>query len=208
MDLRGLLEQRRLVAIVRGRDADAATRSVVALVEAGVSLVEVSLTTSGAESVIERARAHLGPDAALGAGTVCTAVDAMRAAEAGASFVVTPGYGPGVDEATRLGLPALVGALSPTEVIAATGAGAAAVKLFPASVGGPAYLKALRDPFPDVPFVPVGGVDAELARGYLAAGAVAVGVGSPLLGDAPHGGDIAGLRARAKQFLDAVAPAS
>ncbi|MDQ7903225.1 bifunctional 4-hydroxy-2-oxoglutarate aldolase/2-dehydro-3-deoxy-phosphogluconate aldolase [Phytohabitans sp. ZYX-F-186] len=205
MDLRGLLEQHRLVAIVRGRDADAATRSVVALVEAGVPLVEVSLTTVGAEAVIERARAELGPEVALGAGTVCTAVDAMRAAEAGATFVVTPGYGPGVDEATRLGLPALVGALSPTEVIAATGAGATAVKLFPASVGGPAYLKALRDPFPDVSFVPVGGVDAELARGYLAAGAIAVGVGSPLLGDAPHGGDVAALHERAKRFLDAVA---
>jgi 2-dehydro-3-deoxyphosphogluconate aldolase/(4S)-4-hydroxy-2-oxoglutarate aldolase len=207
MDLRGLLEQHRLVAIVRGRDADAATRSVVALVEAGVPLVEVSLTTAGAESVIERATAELGPEVALGAGTVCTAVDAMRAAEAGASFVVTPGYGPGVDEATRLGLPALVGALSPTEVISATGAGATAIKLFPASVGGPQYLKALRDPFPDVPFVPVGGVDAELARGYLAAGAIAVGVGSPLLGDAPHGGDVTALRERAKRFLDAVSAA-
>lgn len=207
MDLRGLLEQHRLVAIVRGRDADAATRSVVALFEAGVPLVEVSLTTAGAESVIERATAELGTGVALGAGTVCTAVDAMRAAEAGASFVVTPGYGPGVDEATRLGLPALVGALSPTEVIAATGAGATAIKLFPASVGGPQYLKALRDPFPDVPFVPVGGVDAELARGYLAAGAIAVGVGSPLLGDAPHGGDVAGLRERVKRFLDAVTAA-
>ncbi|BCB78986.1 bifunctional 4-hydroxy-2-oxoglutarate aldolase/2-dehydro-3-deoxy-phosphogluconate aldolase [Phytohabitans flavus] len=168
-------------------------------------LVEVSLTTMGAETVIERARAELGPEVTLGAGTVCTAVDAMRAAEAGASFVVTPGYGPGVEEATRLGLPALVGALSPTEVIAATGAAAAAVKLFPASVGGPTYLKALRDPFPDVPFVPVGGVDAELAREYLSVGAIAVGVGSPLLGDAPHGGDLAGLAERAARFLDAVA---
>lgn len=207
MDLRGLLEQHRLVAIVRGRDADAATRSVIALVESGVPLVEVSLTTAGAETVIERARAELGPEVALGAGTVCTAVDAVRAGEAGASFVVTPGHGPGVDEATRLGLPALVGALSPTEVIAATGAGAAAVKLFPASVGGPSYLKALRDPFPDVPFVPVGGVDAELAREYLSLGAIAVGVGSPLLGDAPHGGDVAALRERAKRFLDAVGAA-
>jgi 2-dehydro-3-deoxyphosphogluconate aldolase / (4S)-4-hydroxy-2-oxoglutarate aldolase len=207
MDLRGLLERHRLVAIVRGRDADAATRSAVALVEAGVPLVEVSLTTVGAEGVIERLRAELGPGAPLGAGTVCTAVDAMRAAEAGASFVVTPGYGPGVEEAARLGLPAVVGALSPTEVIAATGAGATAVKLFPAAVGGPAYLKALRDPFPDVPFVPVGGVNAELAQSYLAAGAIAVGVGSPLLGDAPHGGDVAGLRERAKAFVEAVARA-
>ncbi|GAA4700400.1 bifunctional 4-hydroxy-2-oxoglutarate aldolase/2-dehydro-3-deoxy-phosphogluconate aldolase [Phytohabitans rumicis] len=205
MDLRRLLEKHRLVAIVRGRDADAATRSVIALVESGIALVEVSLTTADATAVISRARAALGPEAALGAGTVCTADDARAAADVGASFVVTPGYGPGVEEAARLRLPSLVGALSPTEVISAAAGGAAAVKLFPASVGGPAYLRALRDPFPQVPFVPVGGVDAEAARAYLDAGAIAVGVGSPLLGDAPHGGDLTALRTRVKVFLDAIA---
>lgn len=205
MDLRRLLERHRLVAIVRGRDAGAATRSVIALVESGVPVVEVSLTTVDAAGVLSRLRAELGPAASLGAGTVCTADDARRAAGAGASFVVTPGYGPGVEEAARLGLPALVGALSPTEVISAEAGGAAAIKLFPASVGGPAYLRALRDPFPLVPFVPVGGVDADAAQAYLAAGAVAVGVGSPLLGDAPDGGDLGALRQRAKLFLDAVA---
>jgi 2-dehydro-3-deoxyphosphogluconate aldolase/(4S)-4-hydroxy-2-oxoglutarate aldolase len=82
--------------------------------------------------------------------------------------------------------------------------GAAAVKLFPASLGGPAYVRALVDPFPDVPLVPVGGVDAAAAAAYLAAGAVAVGVGSPLLGDAATGGDLAALAERARQFRDAV----
>ncbi|HZL81559.1 MAG TPA: aldolase, partial [Demequina sp.] len=75
------------------------------------------------------------------------------------------------------------------------------VKLFPAALGGPAYLRALRDPLPDVPFVPVGGVDIALAADYLAAGAVAVGVGSPLVGDAVRGGDLAALEARATAFL-------
>lgn len=83
-------------------------------------------------------------------------------------------------------------------------AGASAVKLFPASSGGVQYLRALRDPFPAVPFVPVGGVDEEAARAYLAAGAVAVGVGSPLLGDAASGGPLAGLRERARRYLSIV----
>jgi 2-dehydro-3-deoxyphosphogluconate aldolase / (4S)-4-hydroxy-2-oxoglutarate aldolase len=207
VELRRLLERHRLVAIVRGSDAEAALRSVVALVDAGVPLVEVSMNTVDAAGVLARARAALGPEAPLGAGTVCAVDDARRAADAGASFVVTPGYGPGVEEAARLGLPSIVGALSPTEVISAAAGGAAAVKLFPASVGGPAYLRSLRDPFPQVPFVPVGGVDAEAAKAYLAAGAIAVGAGSPLLGDAPHGGDLAALGERAKIFLEATARA-
>jgi len=74
-------------------------------------------------------------------------------------------------------------------------------KLFPAALGGPSYLRGLRDPLPDVPFVPVGGVDIALAADYLAAGAVAVGVGSPLVGDAARGGDLAALDARATAFL-------
>ena len=101
----------------------------------------------------------------------------------------------------RLGLPILAGALTPTEAIAAYAQGASAVKLFPASLGGPRYLAALRDPLPDMPFVPVGGVDAELAGQYLAGGALAVGVGSPLVRDAAAGGDLAALRARARSFL-------
>ncbi len=83
--------------------------------------------------------------------------------------------------------------------------GADAFKIFPAAqAGGPGYLRALRGPFPTLPFVPVGGVDADAARAYLAAGATAVGVGTPLLGDAPSGGDIAALRLRAREFLGAV----
>ncbi|EFL27582.1 LOW QUALITY PROTEIN: putative 2-dehydro-3-deoxyphosphogluconate aldolase/4-hydroxy-2-oxoglutarate aldolase, partial [Streptomyces himastatinicus ATCC 53653] len=82
--------------------------------------------------------------------------------------------------------------------------GQAAVKLFPASLGGPGYLRALRDPFPEVPFVPVGGVDAAAARDYLDHGAIAVGVGSPLIGDAAAGGDLGALRTRAAAFRAAI----
>ena len=196
------LRTRRLVAIVRGTDAEASFRTVMALVESGVPLVEVSLSGHDALGVLRRARAELGPDAWLGAGTVLTADDAARAADAGANLVVTPGLGPGVDAAVSRGLPVLAGVLTPTDVIAAGAAGASALKIFPASaVGGPAYLKALRGPFPDLPFVPVGGVDAAAAAEYLDLGAVAVGVGSPLVGDAADGGDVGALRARAARFV-------
>lgn len=194
----------RTLAIVRGRDRAAALRTVLTLVEEGITATEVSLTTTDALWVIEQARRELGPDALLGAGTVLTSDEAARAADAGAGFLVTPG----VVEGLGTGLPVLMGAVTPTEIMSATGSGAVAVKLFPASFGGPAYLTALRAPFPDVPFLPVGGIDAAAARAYLAAGAVAVGVGSPLIGDAADGGDLAALRARAAQWRSSLAGAA
>jgi 2-dehydro-3-deoxyphosphogluconate aldolase/(4S)-4-hydroxy-2-oxoglutarate aldolase len=137
----------------------------------------------------------------MGAGTVLTAGQVREAQDAGAQFIVTPCLAPSTDAAFNLGLPVLVGALTPAEVYSAAREGAAAVKLFPASVGGPAYLKALKDPFPDIEFVPVGGVAAESVTEYLQAGALAVGAGSPLTGDAPRGGSLAELGDRARTFI-------
>jgi 2-dehydro-3-deoxyphosphogluconate aldolase / (4S)-4-hydroxy-2-oxoglutarate aldolase len=204
MTLLEALRSARLVAIVRGSGVDAALRSVQTLVAEGVNLIEVSLTSADATTVIARAREDLGPDAWLGAGTVVTIDDVARAAEAGASFVVTPALGPSVAESRRRGLPVIAGAFTPSEVVSALERGADAVKLFPASLGGPGYFRALREPFPQVPFVPVGGVDEDAARAYLAAGAVAVGVGSPLVGDAASGGSLDELRRRARAFRHAV----
>ncbi|ETK37010.1 bifunctional 4-hydroxy-2-oxoglutarate aldolase/2-dehydro-3-deoxy-phosphogluconate aldolase [Microbispora sp. ATCC PTA-5024] len=198
------LAERRLLAIVRGADPEAALRAVTTLAEEGVDLVEVSLVTPDALSVIARARRELGDAALLGAGTVLTADDARRAADAGAAYLVTPAVSEAVAAGHALGLPVLAGALTPTEVVAALAAGATAVKLFPASLGGVPYLRALRDPFPAVPFVPVGGVSAEDAVAYLRAGAVAVGVGSPLVGDAAAGGNLEALRSRAAAFREAL----
>lgn len=209
MDLAAALATHRLVAIVRGDDPDAALRTVLALAEEGIELIEVSLAAPEALSVIERARHAFGPDRPLGAGTVLTAEDARAAHSAGADFAVTPGLGDGVGAAQELGMPVLAGVLSPTEIIAARALGVAALKVFPiAQAGGAAYLKALRGPFPDVPFVPVGGVDEAAARACLAAGAIAVGVGSPLVGDAADGGSITALRERARQFRAVVAEAT
>ncbi|MEU9149788.1 bifunctional 4-hydroxy-2-oxoglutarate aldolase/2-dehydro-3-deoxy-phosphogluconate aldolase [Streptomyces sp. NPDC048417] len=206
MDLRAALTSRRLLAIVRGTDPDAALRTVLTLAEEGIELIEVSLSGADALTVLARARKELGPDRPLGAGTVLTAADARAAHHVGATFAVTPGLGAGVDTALHLGMPVLAGVLTPTDVIAAQARGATALKLFPAAeAGGAAYLKALRGPFPDAVLVPVGGVDVPAARAYLAAGATAVGVGSPLVGDAADGGDIADLRDRARAFRAAVA---
>ncbi|WP_222722265.1 bifunctional 4-hydroxy-2-oxoglutarate aldolase/2-dehydro-3-deoxy-phosphogluconate aldolase [Actinomadura alba] len=197
-----LLETQRILAIVRGNDPAAALRSIEVLVDEGITLMEVSLSGADALRVIRKAAASLGAGVHLGAGTVLTAEDAAAAQDAGATFIVTPGLGAGVGAAVRLGLPVLAGALTPSEVIAAVAQGVDAVKLFPASSGGVPYLRALRGPFPTVPFVPVGGVDLDSVEAYLDAGALAVGVGSPLLGDAPDGGDLSGLRHRIKAALD------
>lgn len=202
MDLVESLRRHRLLAIVRGKDPVAALRTVRTLVEEGIAAVEVSLTTADALTVIRQARAALGPDALLGAGTVRSAADAARALDAGASYLVTPAL---VDGLAPYGVPVLMGALTPSEIETALAQGADAVKLFPGSLGGPGYLRALRDPFPEVPFVPVGGADATAVRDYLDRGAVAVGVGSPLVGDAADGGDLDELRARAAGFREVAA---
>ncbi|MFF9689629.1 bifunctional 4-hydroxy-2-oxoglutarate aldolase/2-dehydro-3-deoxy-phosphogluconate aldolase [Streptomyces sp. NPDC014623] len=196
-----VLRRTRLAAIVRGSDADAALRTVLTLAEEGVALVEVSLNTTDALGVVRRAASEVGPGTVVGAGTVLSEDDVARAHEAGAGWIVTPANTEAVAASVNAGLPVLAGALTPAEAVAVRRAGADAVKLFPASLGGPAYLKALRDPFPDMPFVPVGGVDLAGAEQYLAHGAVAVGVGSPLVGDAAHGGDLTALRERTRRFV-------
>ncbi|MGP3983599.1 bifunctional 4-hydroxy-2-oxoglutarate aldolase/2-dehydro-3-deoxy-phosphogluconate aldolase [Streptomyces sp. KR80] len=204
-DLTDILRLHRLLAIVRGNDPAAVVRTAVTLVECGIRLVEISLTGHDALKALDRTAHEVGNAGIIGAGTVLTAQDARRARDSGACFVVTPGLGPGVTQSFALDLPVLVGALTPTEVSAATtAAGCAAVKLFPASLGGADYLRALRQPFPHTPFVPVGGIGAAEARQLLHAGAIAVGVGSPLIGDAADGGCLTQLKDRASALLDAI----
>ncbi|MGW2934469.1 bifunctional 4-hydroxy-2-oxoglutarate aldolase/2-dehydro-3-deoxy-phosphogluconate aldolase [Streptomyces sp. NPDC001156] len=205
MNLLAALRDHRLLAIVRGSDPDAALTAVLTLAEEGVTLIEVSLSGRDALDVIARARAELGPGATLGAGTVLSSDDARAAQKAGAAFLVTPAVSDGIATGRELGLPVLAGVMTPTEILEARRLGAEALKLFPAgSAGGPGYLKDLRAPFPDLPFVPVGGVDAAAAADYLREGATAVGVGSPLVGDAAAGGDLTALRERARAFLDVI----
>lgn len=199
------LQARRLVAIVRGTSAAAALDAVITLHECGVPLIEVSLTTPDATGVVRRAVEMIGAEATIGCGTVVTADDAARVAACGARFAVTPALGPGVAAALNCGLPVIGGAFTPSEMVEVMARGAIAVKLFPASAAGPGYVQAVHGPFPAFPIVPVGGVDAVAAQAYLAAGAIAVGVGSPLVGDAASGGSLAALRERVPAFLAAAA---
>lgn len=200
-----LLRTTRLLAIVRGHQPHTVRASVLTLFEAGVRLVEVSLTGRSALSVLAGLAGDVPEGCLLGAGTVRTEGDVARIIDAGVRFAVSPSVNDAVPVAVGAGLPVLAGALTPTEIETALGFDVDAVKIFPASLGGPSYLSALRQPYPDVPMVPVGGVDLDETRDYLARGAVAVGVGSPLLRDAADGGDLDALAARAKDFLAAVA---
>jgi 2-dehydro-3-deoxyphosphogluconate aldolase/(4S)-4-hydroxy-2-oxoglutarate aldolase len=171
-----------------------------------VRAVEVTLTSEGALEAFARLREELPGDALLGVGTVRSLGDAERAAEAGATYLIAPDFRADVVAwAVERELPVVPGALTPTEVAAAWAAGATAVKVFPVSaVGGPAYVKAVRAPLPEVPLLPTGGVGIDDIGAYLAAGAAAVGVGAPLLGDAGGpGGDLAALAARARRAVAA-----
>jgi 2-dehydro-3-deoxyphosphogluconate aldolase / (4S)-4-hydroxy-2-oxoglutarate aldolase len=203
MDIRQLLAEHRVMAIIRGSDPAACESTAEVLVEAGFRLLEVSLTSTDALGVLARITAKLGSVAHIGAGTVLDAGDVRDARAAGAGFAVTPAACDGVAAAIEAGMPVVAGAMTPSEVLAAHRAGAAAVKLFPAEGLGPRYVRALGDPFPGLGLVPVGGVGLDDVPRYLEAGALAVGVGSPLAGDAPHGGDLGALRERAVRFLAA-----
>ena len=137
----------------------------------------------------------------IGAGTVLTVAGARAAIGAGARFLVMPHTDPALIEfAAAQGIPAIPGAFTPTEVLAAWRAGACAVKIFPASAVGPSFVRELRGPLPDVPLVPTGGVTIESAPGFIAAGAVAVGIGSWLTGD----GDPDGIAARGARLVAAL----
>ena len=195
------IRETRLVAIVRGTDGGAAAKAALAAMEEGFRFVEIALTTPDALAAIRAVRAAAPAGCFVGAGTVLTAQDVDHVAEAGGQFMVTPSLAGSIEASAALGIPVLAGALTPTESYEAMSRGATAVKLFPASIGGPGYLKALRDPFPGIPFIAVGGVGLDEAAGYWNAGAVAVGLGGPLFGDAGSGGELAPMRERARAFV-------
>ncbi len=189
----------RAVVVVRAPAIADPAALAACLVAAGLPVVEIALTCPGALEAIEACRSVEG--ALVGAGTVRSAEDARRCADAGAQFLVTPHLAPAAAAtACELRLPVIVGALTPTEVAAALEEGAAAVKIFPARLGGPAYIADLRGPLPGVAFVASGGVDEHNAGAFLAAGAFAVTAGTSVVAPADvaaaRHGDIA-LRAAA-----------
>jgi 2-dehydro-3-deoxyphosphogluconate aldolase / (4S)-4-hydroxy-2-oxoglutarate aldolase len=195
-----------LLAVLRAPDPVGAQRTVEALVEAGVLGIEITYSTPDAASVIAGVKQSYGDEVLVGAGTLVTHAQVSEAAEAGASYLVSPGLDDEVVASMRAtGLPAMAGVLTPTEVMRGVRLGVDVMKLFPGSLGGPSYLRSLRGPFPDVPFMPTGGVSADNVGDWLAAGAIAVGAGSELAsaGDISSG-DFAGIREKGRRFLTAI----
>jgi 2-dehydro-3-deoxyphosphogluconate aldolase/(4S)-4-hydroxy-2-oxoglutarate aldolase len=172
-----------VVPVVRAPSAELAIRAVEAVLAGGISVFEITMTVPGAPAVIRALVDRFGDHAIVGAGTVLSARDALVCLDAGAQFVVSPGFDVATIEAVHTrGLPVMPGALTPTEIIAAWKAGADMVKIFPCSaVGGAKYLRALRGPLPDVKMLPTGGVSVATAKDYIEAGAVALGIGSELV---------------------------
>lgn len=194
-----------VIAVVRAPSPDAAVRAAHALVAGGVTGVEITYSTPGAAGVIRRVREELGGAVLLGAGTVRTPAQASEAAEAGAEFLVAPGFRPGLAEAmVATGLTTMIGAITPSEVMAAEDHGADVVKLFPAGLFGPALVRNLRGPFPDVPFLPTGGVTVANVSEWVAAGVVAVGAGSDLVSSGELAdGRFDAITAKARSFASA-----
>ena len=170
-----------LLAVIRGPSLELTVKMVEALVAGGVLGIEITYSTPQAEEVVRTLTGKFGSSILLGMGTLTKPEQALSAKEAGATFLVSP-----ICETNLLkamiasGLMTMAGALTPTEVFQAYNLGADVIKIFPGSLGGPAYIKALKGPFPYIPMMPTGGVSAGNVAEWFATGVVAVGAGSEL----------------------------
>ena len=203
------IEQDGVIAVVRLDDLSKAVPLTEALVAGGVRAVEFTFTNPTAGEAIAAASAALGSRALIGAGSVLDAETARVAILAGARFVVTPTVSASTIElCNRYGVATTIGALTPTEILTAWQAGATYVKVFPANLGGPRYLRDVLGPLPQLKLIPTGGVDVDNAGEFIRAGAVAVALGSNLV-DARSVAteDWETITARAQAIVDAVARA-
>lgn len=202
-DLVSLIARHRVFAILRHVPTDSLQAVLDALVAGGIRLLEITMNTDDAASQLQQAGSQLKGRALLGAGTVTTVARAEAAIAAGARFLVTPNLDLSVLAfAGEAGIPVVPGTMTPSEMISAMQAGAAAVKLFPAGRLGMGYVKDVRAALDDVPIVAVGGVSVENAADWIQAGCIGVGIGGSLLDAgmlAAH--DMAGLEERARTLL-------
>lgn len=196
----------KIVAIVRLADYDRAVDVARALLAGGIGVLEFTLTGRGAIEAIAAVRAALGETVCVGVGTVLAAEQVSASVAAGAEFVVTPAVRvPVIEACVRAGVPCASGALTPTEMLTAHEAGSTFVKVFPATIGGPRYIKDVLAPLPFLKLLPTGGINAENARSYLEAGATAVGIGGNLIAaQAVAAGDFAAITAVARACVEAV----
>ncbi len=171
-----------VVAIMRAKSADQLLEAAEAIREGGVIAIEITMTTPGALEVIHQAVDKFGEDVLFGVGSVLDPETARSAILAGAQFVVSPTLNVKVIElCNRYSIPSIPGAYTPTELLTAWEAGASLVKVFPASVGGPAYIKAVRAPLPQIRLVAVGGVNLDTTADFIRSGVEVVGVGGELV---------------------------
>ena len=193
------LTSSKVIAVLRASNVSAIAPVCDVLVEEGILSLELTLTTPGLFDALSELVDRYRNAADVGVGTILTEPEARRALDCGAQYLVTPTMNlPVVKLAVERQVAVFPGGLTPTELGAGWEAGATAVKIFPAETVSAGYLKHLRGPFPDLEAMPSGGVDLDATREWLDAGAIAVSIGGPLLGDALKGGDLSALRDRCR----------
>jgi 2-dehydro-3-deoxyphosphogluconate aldolase/(4S)-4-hydroxy-2-oxoglutarate aldolase len=202
------LKAEKVIALIRADNPDGLLDCAKALADGGLTSIELTMTTPGAIRMLEKATSEL-PDFLFGLGTVLDAETARVGILAGARFIVTPALRPDVITlCRRYSVPVFSGAFTPTEILAAWEAGADAAKVFPAEFFGPAYIKSIKAPFPQIELVPTGGVTPETVGEYIRVGAYATAAGSSLVeAKALKEKNWAAITARAKAFVAAVAAA-
>jgi len=199
-----------IVPVVRAASGEEALAVVDAIRAGGIDVIELTMTVPGAVEVIRELARRYGDEVLLGAGTVLDAETARACMLAGARFVVSPIVDPDTLACCRTyGVPAMAGALTPTEVVQAWRAGADIVKVFPCSaVGGASYIRALKAPLPQIPLMPTGGVNLATVGDFIQAGSAAVGAGADLVDVARiRAGDPGAVTEKARQYVAAVAKA-
>jgi 2-dehydro-3-deoxyphosphogluconate aldolase/(4S)-4-hydroxy-2-oxoglutarate aldolase len=175
------LQQLGVMAVIRGPTPELTLKMVEALIAGGVKGIEITYSTPNAAEIVRQLDKQFSNQIVLGMGTLTEPTQVDEAIGAGARFLVSPICDPLLGKTMiASGVPVMIGALTPTEVFQAYKLGSDVVKVFPGSLGGPSYMKALKGPFPNIPMMPTGGVSATNVGEWLAAGAFAVGAGSEL----------------------------
>ena len=170
-----------VLAVIRGPSAKLTVKMVEALVAGGVKGIEITYSTPDAEAVVRTLADQFGESILLGMGTLTEPAQAASAKAAGAMYLVSPMCDPDLVRAmVASSLPVMAGCLTPTEIYQTYRLGADVIKIFPGSLTGPSYIKAIHGPFPHIPMMPTGGVSASNVKDWFAAGAIAVGAGSEL----------------------------
>jgi 2-dehydro-3-deoxyphosphogluconate aldolase/(4S)-4-hydroxy-2-oxoglutarate aldolase len=202
------IKSEKVIALIRADGPGSLLDCARALSAGGLNVIELTMTTPGAMELVAELSRKL-PEVLIGLGTVLDAETARAGVAAGAKFIVTPALRPKVVRTcVQLGVPILSGALTPTEIAAADDLGADVIKIFPAEFFGPAYIKSLRAVFPQVQFLPTGGVTVKTIAEFLRAGAFATAAGSALVDNASlKARDWAAITARAREFVQAAASA-